>query len=171
MTSISRKIVISASKEDVWKAIANFGDICHASPGVLKSHFTSEQQEGVGATRHCDFAMNGATAEEKITAWMEGESLSIEVFNLKNMPGIKSMNADFMIRTENGKTILQADLHYGMKNIFFDLMNSLMMKKMNAKVWNSLVAGYKKYVETNERVVERTVLELDKVIIFKQLDL
>ena len=164
MTTISRKIAINASKKDVWRAIAKFGDICHASPGVLKSYVTSEQQEGVGATRHCDFVMNGATAEEKITAWKEGESLSIEVFDLKKIPGIKNMNADFMIRTDNGKTILQANLHYDMKNIFFDVMNGLMIKRMNNKLWNSVVAGHKKYIETNERVVEKTVLELDKVI-------
>jgi len=64
MTRISREIEINASKEDVWKAIAKFGDICHASPGVIKSHVSSEQQGGVGATRHCDLAMFGATVEE-----------------------------------------------------------------------------------------------------------
>jgi len=35
---------------------------------------------------------------------------------------------------------------------------------MNIKLWNSVVAGHKKYIETNERVLEKTVLELDKVI-------
>ena len=66
MTTISREIAINATKEQVWKAIAKFGDICHASPGVLKSHITSKQQEGIGATRHCDFAMKGAKKEKKI---------------------------------------------------------------------------------------------------------
>ena len=164
MTTISREIAINATKEEVWKAIAKFGDICHASPGVLKSHVTSQQQEGIGATRHCDFAMNGATAEEKVTAWKEGESLSIEVFELKKMPGINTMKADFAVRTENGRTILRADLSYDMKNGFYDVMNVLMVKKMNIKLWNSVVAGHKKYIETGERVVEKTILELDKVV-------
>jgi hypothetical protein len=52
MTTISREIEVNGSKEDVWKAIANFGDICHGSPTILKSHVTSDQREGVGATRH-----------------------------------------------------------------------------------------------------------------------
>ncbi len=164
MTTISREIEINASKEDVWNAIAKFGDICHGSPGVLTSHVTSEQQDGVGATRHCDFAMMGATAEEKITAWKDGESLSIEVYELKKMPGIKNMNADFIVRTDNDKTILRADLHYSMKNVAFGMMNSMLMKRMNIKNWNSVLAGHKKYIETGERVLEKTVLELDKVI-------
>ena len=64
MTQIKRQIEINASKELVWKAFANFRDICHASPSVLKSHVTSKQKEGVGAARHCEFAMMGATARK-----------------------------------------------------------------------------------------------------------
>ena len=165
MTTIAREIIINETKEKVWDAVANFGDICHGSPGVSSSHVTSEQQKGIGATRHCDFTMMGATAEEKITDWNEGESLTIEVYELKKMPGIKSMSATFKVRTENNKTILRADLSYEMKNVFFDMMNNLMMKKMNNKNWNSVLAGHKKYIETGIRVVEDTVLEIDKVIV------
>ena len=163
MTTITREIEINAPKEKVWKAIAKFGDICHASPGVLKSHVTSEQQEGVGATRHCDFAMMGATAEEKITEWNEGESLKIEVTELKKMPGIKTMTADFTVSQKGDNAVLRASLDYSMKNPFFDIMNSLMMKRMNTKTWNSVLAGHKKYIETGEIVTEKTPLELDKV--------
>ncbi|MFT5512209.1 MAG: ligand-binding SRPBCC domain-containing protein [Bacteroidia bacterium] len=164
MTTISREIEVNGSKEEVWKAIANFGDICHGSPTILKSHVTSDQRQGVGATRHCDFSMMGATAEERITAWKDGESLSIEVYELKKMPGIKKMKADFSVRTENDKTLLRADLTYEMKNGFFDLMNNWMMKSMNVKNWNSVLAGHKKYIETGERVVEKTVLDLNQVV-------
>ena len=164
MTTISREIEINSSKENVWNAIAKFGDICHASPGVLKSRVTSEQQEGIGATRHCDFAMNGATAEERVTQWNEGESLTIEVYDLQKMPGIDKMVAKFKVRTENDKTILRADLNYSMKNVLFDAMNSMMVKRMNTKLWNSVMAGHKKYIETGERVVKETTLELDKVV-------
>lgn len=168
MTTISREIEINASKSDVWKAIANFGDICHASPGVLKSHVTSKQQEGVGATRHCDFAMMGASAEERVLEWNDGESLKIGVYEFKKLPGIKTMEANFKVKeTGNGKTRLMATLDYSMKNPFFDIMNILMMKSMNIKNWNAVLAGHKKYVETGEIVTERTVLELDKVIINK----
>jgi ligand-binding SRPBCC domain-containing protein len=164
MTTIAREIEINASKEAVWNAIAKFGDICHASPGVLKSHVTSEQQSGVGATRHCDFAMMGATAEERVVEWTEGKSLSVEVYELKKMPGVETMRADFKVRTENGKTILRGVLSYSMKNGLFDAMNAMVMKRMNTKLWNSVMAGHKKYIETGERVFEKTPLELDKVM-------
>lgn len=165
MTQIKRQIKINAPKEKVWKAIASFGDICHASPSVLKSHVTSEQKEGVGATRHCDFAMMGATAEERVLEWTEGESLKIGVYELKKLPGIKTMEADFKVESVDDKTsLLTASLNYTMKNAFFGVMNSLMMKSMNTKNWNSVLAGHKKYIETGEIVTEKTTLELDKVI-------
>ena len=80
------------------------------------------------------------------------------------MPGIDKMEAEFKVRTENNKTILRADLHYSMKNLLFDAMNSMVVKKMNTKLWNSVMAGHKKYIETGERVVKETPLELDKVV-------
>ncbi len=54
MTRISREIRIHAPKEKVWAAIADLGAIQDFHPGVKKSYYTSEQREGVGASRHCD---------------------------------------------------------------------------------------------------------------------
>jgi|GEM_PF-7070849 len=51
-----------------------------------------------------------------------------------------------------------------MKNLFFDVMNAVMMRGMNSKLLNGIVAGHKKYMETGEIVNEKTVLELDNVV-------
>jgi hypothetical protein len=84
ITTIKREIEINQSKDKVWKALADFGNICHGHPSVSKSFITSTQKEGVGATRHCDFTMMGASAEEKVTEWNEGKNIKIEVEKLKN---------------------------------------------------------------------------------------
>lgn len=165
MTTISREIEINVPKKEVWKVISKIGNICDASPGVERSYITSKQQEGVGTTRHCDFIMNRATVEEKVTEWNEGESLKIDVFELNNLPGIKTMEASFKIR-ENGKSsFLTATLSYTMKNFAFNIMNNLMLKKANTKLWESVLAGHKKHIETGEKVTKKSVLELDKVIV------
>ena len=75
LTTIKREITINQSTEKVWKALADFGNICHGHPAVSKSFITSTQKEGVGATRHCDFTMMGASAEEKVTEWNEGKNI------------------------------------------------------------------------------------------------
>lgn len=164
VTTIKREIEINQSKEKVWKALADFGNICHGHPAVSKSFITSTQKEGVGATRHCDFTMMGASAEEKVTEWNEGKNIKIEVAELKKMPGIDTMALDLAVRAAGGKTILSSTMAYTMKNGFFDMMNGLMMKNMNAKLLDGIMAGHKLYIESGTIVNEKTKLDLTPVI-------
>lgn len=163
ITTIKREIEINQPKDKVWKALADFGNICHGHPGVSKSFITSTQKEGVGATRHCDFTMMGASAEEKVTEWNEGKNIKIEVQALKKLPGIKTMALDLAIREQGEKTILTSTMAYSMKNGFFDVINSLMMKNMNAKLLDGIMAGHKLYIETGTIVNDKTTLDLSIV--------
>jgi hypothetical protein len=166
ITTIKREIEINQSKDKVWKALADFGNICHGHPAVSKSFITSKQKQGLGATRHCDFTMMGASAEEKVTEWNEGKNIKIEVLELKKMPGIKTMVLDLAIRNQGEKTILTSTMAYSMKNGLFDIINSLMMKKMNAKLLDGIMAGHKLYIETGTIVNDKTKLDLSQVTKF-----
>ena len=163
ITTIKREIEINQPKDKVWKVLADFGNICHGHPGVSKSFITSTQKEGVGATRHCDFTMMGASAEEKVTEWNEGKNIKIEVQALKKLPGIKTMALDLAIREQGEKTILTSTMAYSMNNGFFDVINSLMMKNMNAKLLDGIMAGHKLYIETGTIVNDKTTLDLSIV--------
>jgi hypothetical protein len=44
-TTIIHQIGIHLPKEQVWKKIADFGNICHGHPVVKKSYITSEQKQ------------------------------------------------------------------------------------------------------------------------------
>lgn len=163
LTTIKREIEINQSKDKVWNALADFGNICHGHPAVSKSFITSAQKEGIGATRHCDFTMMGASAEEKVTEWNEGKNIKIEVAELKKMRGIDTMALDLAIRKEGDNTILSGNMAYSMKNGFFDVMNSLLMKNMNAKLLDGIMAGHKLYIEAGTIVNEKTKLDLSAV--------
>ena len=63
-TVISKKVKINASKDKVWDALADFGNVQNLSPNISKSYSTTDQKNGVGAERHCDFTMMGANVEE-----------------------------------------------------------------------------------------------------------
>ena len=166
-TTFKRAIEINAPKEKVWKALSDFGNICHGHPAVDTSHITSEQIAGLGSTRHCDFNIMGATAEERAIEWNEGKNVKIEVYELKKMPGIKTTTLDLAIQENGNNTILTATMEYSMKNVVFDIMNNLMMKKMNSNLLNGIVAGHKKYIETGEVVNKKSFLELGKVVVIK----
>ena len=69
---------------------------------------------------------------------------------------------------ENGNnSILTSRMAYTMKNPLFSLMNQLVMKKMNEKLLNGIVAGHNKYIEEGEIVTQKTVLALNKVVTVK----
>lgn len=164
VTTIKREIVINQPKDKVWAALADFGNICHGHPQVSKSYISSAQKEGVGATRHCDFTMMGASAEERVTEWNPGQNIKIEVYKLNKMPGIDTLSLDLAVRGEGAQTLLTSTMVYTMKNAVFDVMNALMMKNMNAKLLDGIMAGHKLYIEKGTIVDERTKLDLSQVV-------
>lgn len=164
-TTIKRAIKINLSIEDVWKGIADFGNICHGHPSVSKSFIISNEKTGVGATRHCEFTMMGASADEQIIEWNEQKNIKIKVIKLNKMPGIDQLTMNLILdKTANeNETVLKSVMEYSMKNVFFDVMNKLMMYNMNVKLVDGILAGHKKYLETNEIITEKTPLDLSIV--------
>ena len=162
-TIISNHVIINASKDKVWEAIADFGNIYKLSPNVAKSYSTTEKKQGVGAERHCDFTSMGVQVEERISEWNEGESMKIEIYQSKNMPMIKDIEAFFKVESQGDKTKLTGTFEYGMSNAIGNLLNSLSMKNMNKKGWVQFLAGIKHHVETGEEVDKKTKLDLSLV--------
>jgi carbon monoxide dehydrogenase subunit G len=162
-TVISRKVTIDAPKEKVWKTLADFGNVYKLSPNLLKSYSTSDKANGLGATRHCDFASMGAQVEERIVEWKEGESMKIDIYEVKNMPMVSAMEAQFSVESKGDQTVLSGIFSYGMTNAIGGLINNLAMKKMNIKAWNEFIGGIKHHVETGEEVNKETVLDLSLV--------
>ena len=153
MTTIARTVWIDAPRQKVWDVLADFGNVYLTSPNIKKSYLTSEQETGVGTTRHCDLNMMGAQLEERIVGWEEGQSLKINIYEWKNMPIIKSMDAEFTLSDERDGTRLQATMDYqlGMGPLGA-MMDAMMMKSQNSKGWAEFLAGIKHYAETGQPV-------------------
>ena len=96
-TIITRTVKINAPSNKVWDALADFGNVQNLSPNIASSYLMTEQPNGVGATRHCNFTMMGAEVDEKITQWDLGKSLTIELYNPKKLPFMRMMEANFKI--------------------------------------------------------------------------
>jgi len=105
----------------------------------------------------------GATVEEKIVELKEGKSIKIDIYEKKNLPLMGKSVGEFKVREENGKTILYGTLEYEMLGTLGDMVNALMLKRVNTKNWNSVLAGFKKHIETGEIVGKDTKLDLDAV--------
>jgi len=162
-TIITRRVSINAPKQKVWEVLTDFGNVQSLSPNIVKSYLTSEQKNGVGAMRHCDFASMGAQVEERIVEWNEGESFKIDIYESKNMPMITGMEAVFKLSEEEGETVVTGTFEYGMTNALGGFLNSIAMKKMNKKAWVTFMAGLKHHIETGEDVNKDTELDLSHV--------
>jgi len=163
-TIITRKVSINAPKQKVWEALADFGNVQCLSPNIKKSYLTTEQKNGIGAERHCDFVSMGAQVEERIVEWNEGESFKIDIYESKNMPMISGMKAEFKVSgKDDDTTLVIGSFEYGMTNALGGIINSIAMKKMNEKAWLGFIAGIKHHIETGEDVDKGTQLDVSPV--------
>lgn len=67
---------VDADREDVWALLADLDGIADWAAPVARSDL--EGEPGPGAVRRCTF-QDGASIEEKITTWEEGETLEYQV--------------------------------------------------------------------------------------------
>ncbi len=165
MSKITREVWIDAPQEQVWGILADFGNVYRINPNVPKSYLTSEQTEGVGTTRHCDFNMMGASVEERIVGWQENKAMQINIYAWSNLPGVNSMGAEFELEEEDGRTRLQGTLNYTMKYGPIGKIMDKMMTTQNTKAWEAFIAGIKHYIETGETVDSKARLNLDAVAV------
>ena len=155
MTTLTREVHINAPKEKVWELLADFGNIYLFNPGVPTSYLTSDQQHGVGTTRHCDVAGGpiNASVEERIIAWNEGQSMQIEIYEGTGTPPFKKAVATISVKDDNGGTLVTGALEYSLKfGPIGYLMDKLMVASQFGKAWTGVLAGLKHYAETDQPV-------------------
>jgi len=161
---ITYQVHIDAPKDEVWTAIADFGNVANSNPGIKTSYLTSDSTVGVGATRHCDLALYGATVEERIVEWIEGESFRIDIYDSTRIPIIESSGGAFQLEEHNGGTLLTGTLHTGLKyGPVGSAVYSAVLQKQLAKVWKIFLAGVKRHVETGEVIDQDTRVPVDAV--------
>ncbi|MDJ0752807.1 MAG: SRPBCC family protein [Ardenticatenaceae bacterium] len=166
MTDLTRKIWIDAPKEEVWATLADFGNIYQWNPNVTKSYLTTTQGEGTGTQRHCDLTLAGASVEERIVEWHDGEAMGIEIFDGQKTPPWRNAVATIKIREENGGTEVTGIFSYDMKfGPIGTLMNSMMVKPQFGKAWGELFAGLKFYLETGQKAAHKSELPTDQVVL------
>jgi len=110
--------------------------------------------------------MMGATLEERITDWQEGECLAVDIYEWKNMPMITKMNSRFLLSKAGEATRLTATIEYalGLGPIGW-MIDMMIMRQMNAKNWATFVAGIRMNVETGVHIDQDTVIDLNGVVV------
>ncbi len=153
MTQLTTEVHIDAPKEKVWEVLANLGDIYKWNPGVASSHWTSEQKQGVGASRHCDLQNPSGTLEERAIEWREGEGYTIDVYE-SSLP-LKN-TVEFAIKPEGAGTRVYVTVDYRLKyGPVGALLDVLFVRRQMQKGFDHLLAGLKYHVETGDPVDDK----------------
>jgi uncharacterized protein YndB with AHSA1/START domain len=157
MSKVTRQVTINAPQEKVWEVLADVGGIYKWNPGVSYSHSTSENDQGEGATRHCDLQNAGGYLEEKVIGWREGEGYTIDVYE-SSLP-IKRNVVEFLVRPEGDGTLVKVTVDYELKyGPVGALIDTLIARRQYQKGFGELLAGLKYHVETGKEVGEGTKL-------------
>jgi carbon monoxide dehydrogenase subunit G len=151
MTRFSNEIWIDAPRETVWAKIADLGAIQDYHPGVSSSFYTSEEREGLGASRHCDLLPFGEV-EERIVEWRAGDSYTFEIYDGKKLPPFANAVGRFGVLQDGDGTTVQFEIEYDLRfGLFGELLDRLMFRSRFRKVGPALLRGLKRNLEKGAR--------------------
>jgi hypothetical protein len=163
MTRFSDEIWIDAPRETVWAKIADLGAIQDYHPGVSRSYYTSEEREGVGASRHCDLLPFGEV-EERIVEWRAGDSYAIEIYERKKVPPLKNAVGRLAVTQDGAGTTVQFEIEYDLKfGLLGKLLDRLIVRPRFSKVGPAMLRGLKRHLDNGDRAEVRADREKEAV--------
>ncbi len=153
MSTIKISQYIDASPEKVWKLWADLGGIGTFHPYVTNAYYISENREGKGAARVCEFRQ-GFAVEERAFQWNDGKSLSLKIDFIKGTkPPIDNIVAHVGVDAEGNGSRAWMEMHYEPKfGPIGAIMDKLMIRRQYEKLLPSILTGMKHYAETGEAV-------------------
>ncbi len=163
MQRATASVEIDAPVERIWEVLADFGNVSVFNPGVTRSHLTSEGGGGVGATRHCDLAAAGASIEERIVEWVEGESYTIEIYDGTRNPFATALATLSLAPIADDRTTASMQIEWRTKGGIVGRLLDGGMRAQNRKAIAGVLAGLKHHVETGAPVAARQRLDTGAV--------
>ncbi|KIC47160.1 hypothetical protein RA28_05585 [Ruegeria sp. ANG-S4] len=141
---------VNASAEDIWAAFNDWGGIWRFQPWVVRSPLLSQNNEGVGAKRRCEF-VDKTSIVETITKIEDGRAIHMTLSETpKPMKGGKSVIR--LSPSGNGTdVIVEMDIEIGMGPLGA-IMGNLMMKPMMKKRVSLMLESLEHHLKTGGKI-------------------
>lgn len=142
--SFSVSTLINAPVSEVWRVLADIGNIAQWHPGVKASHLTSGEQ-GLGASRHCDLGGENYL-DEQVVIWQNEQHLTMRITKT-NLP----MTADIhfhLSATVQGTQVEVKPVYSVSYGLLGWILDMFFIRRSYKKGMQRLLAGLKKHVET-----------------------
>jgi len=154
MSIISRSIQVTASPEDTWRVVRDFGGVHRWHAKVESSPLLSSNNEGLGAKRRCEFYDKSSVVEE-IISYDEGDrflEVSLSEFSMPLTQATATMKVD---PAEGGGAEVTLSMNFGVKyGPIGWVMDRAMMRPMMGKMFGQVLDGLRTHLETGQPIGE-----------------
>ena len=135
----------------VWAAMADFPQVARWHPNVKMVDMLSENNQGVGASRRCNFH-DGTSVVERITESIEGESFTVELSDFGKQPLAKA-HATMSLKAEGSGSRVSIEMHYQVKyGPLGWLLGATMMRLVMKAIFKKVLRGLEYHVITDALV-------------------
>ena len=154
MYSAEYEIELELDRENAWQKLR---DISHPDcyvQGLSQVEMTTEQREGVGASRRVHQGKS-IVLDETVTEWQEGEGFTIRLHRGGKgpVPPMQEAWFDYGIRERDGRIYLHNRMRYRVGlGPLGSLLNTLVLRKMIASAVRDTTIGQKLYYERGDKV-------------------
>lgn len=147
MSQIQVEHTVHAAQARVWAALADFGGIYRFHPRVERSPLLSEQAQGVGAQRRCEFH-DGNQVVERVSAIEQGRSITIDIVE-GSMPLARARAKISLEPIDAQRTSVVFDMDYDPKFGWLGkAMDRVMMRAQFKKILGEVLEGLDTHLAT-----------------------
>ena len=148
MSTFETQTTVNAPVESVWRVLADIGSISKWNLGVVESHVTTDEVEGVGAGRYCDLGGRNYL-DESVVEWEPKRRLTMRI-ERSNLP-FKRADIRFVLKQAASSTIVNVSPEYELKyGPLGRLLDLLFVRRTYRKGMEALLSGLKEHVENAE---------------------
>lgn len=150
-STVTAKASIALPIETCWEKLRDLTRAVHYVPGLTECRITTEQKEGVGASRRVVSRQAGAM-DETVTEWEEGEGFTIRLHK-GTAPARPFREAHF--RYQLVRAGEHCEIHTGMTyelafGVLGVLLDTLIMRRMLGRSVQGVADGLAAYYERSE---------------------
>ncbi len=153
---VSSEVVVKLSVVEAWKKLQDLSLAHNYVPGLVKTEITTEQKQGVGASRMV-YQTETKGIDETVIEWEEGQGFLIRLHRGEKgaPPPFKDAFFRYQILpgADENTAVLKNTMRYTMGMGFFgDLLEKLMLKNIFKGVIRDVTISQKIFYETGEKV-------------------
>lgn len=147
MNETSETRTIAANPDEIWAELSDFAGIAKWAPNVDHSSLTTEQTEGVGASRRVQ--VGRTVLLETVSAWDPGHELSYTIEGLP--PIVRSLTNTWTISGTSGATTVTLTTRIDTGPRPPQQLVGRIVARITGRTSRQMISGLQSHIEQTDR--------------------